>query len=230
MNKSTHLVLLSGLLCDNYVWKEVASKLSCSHQIFSFAGFDNITDMAKYVLANTPDQFTLVGHSMGGRVAIEAYILAPERIVGLGLFNTGVHPKRDEEVAGRQALIKLALERGMSAVADKWLPPMLSSTAISNAQLIDNLKAMVERHSVADFQQQIHALLTRPNAQSVLPAIDVPTLLLSGDQDNWSPINQHKDMLKRLTHGNLIALPNAGHMSIVERPYDVANAIKKHLL
>lgn len=125
----TPLVLLAGLLCDCYMWKEVGDLLAdiADVSIFSFAGFDSIPDMAAKVLADSPEHFALAGHSMGGRVAFEVYRQALQRVERLALFNTGVHPRTAKEVPGRQKLLDLSVNTGMEAVADIWLPPIAAS-------------------------------------------------------------------------------------------------------
>ena len=112
------LLLLSGLLCDETVWVDAAQDLkSADVRIASFQGFDSIQAMAEYVLRVAPQQFLIAGHSMGGRVALEVFRQAKERVLGLALLNTGVHPLRAGEIESRGRLAKLANERGMSAVA-----------------------------------------------------------------------------------------------------------------
>ncbi|HTB88569.1 MAG TPA: alpha/beta hydrolase, partial [Steroidobacteraceae bacterium] len=104
------LLLLSGLLCDETVWADAAHELASAAdvRIVSFAGFDSIQVMAEYVLRLAPQQFLVAGHSMGGRVALEIFRLAKERVLGLSLLDSGVHPLRPGEIESRGRLLKLA--------------------------------------------------------------------------------------------------------------------------
>lgn len=123
-NKKENLVLLSGLLCNHFVWDKVSEYLSdlVDVSIISFKGCESIQEMAKKVLDNSPDEFILIGHSMGGRVALEVYNQQPSKVKALGLFNTGVHPRTESEVPGRQRLLDLAQTEGISSVCKQWLP------------------------------------------------------------------------------------------------------------
>ena len=76
---------------------------------------------------------------------------------------------------------------------------------------------------------QINALLNRPDALPVLPTIDVPTLLLSGTEDAWSPVSQHETMRRRIPHATLFEIHGAGHMAPFERPEAVAVALREWL-
>ena len=225
------LVCLAGLLCDQRMWASIAAQLEkeTDVKIISFAGFDDLTAMAQHVLENVEGDFALAGHSMGGRVALEIYRLAPQRVTHLALLNTGVHPKSDKEIPGRMRLLEAAKNQGMSALAEKWLVPMMSPKGRCNAELMATLTHMVESYSLEDFEKQIHALLNRPNAEEQLAQISVPTLLLSGTEDTWSPVEQHQKMQQKIHGSELVVIDGAGHMAPVEEPVQVANALKHWL-
>ncbi len=222
------LFLLCGLLCDETIWADIPSRLApvANAHVMSFAGFSSIAGMAERVLAAAPPRFALAGHSMGGRVALEVWRQAPERVTALALLNTGVHPTRESEYDSRGLLVRLARRQGMAALADEWLPPMMGAPPDRVAQVMPALKAMVRRFTAESFAGQINALLQRPDARQVLPSITVPTLLLSGTNDTWSSLSQHADMQRSVPGSTLVEIAGAGHMSPIERPDAVARALK----
>jgi pimeloyl-ACP methyl ester carboxylesterase len=222
------LFLLCGLLCDETIWADIPSRLAlvANAHVMSFAGFSSIAGMAERVLAAAPPRFALAGHSMGGRVALEVWRQAPERVTGLALLNTGVHPTRESEYDSRGLLVRLARRQGMAALADEWLPPMMGAPPDRVLQVMPALKAMVQRFTAESFAGQINALLQRPDARQVLPSITVPTLLLSGTNDTWSSLSQHADMQRSVPGSTLVEIAGAGHMSPIERPDAVARALK----
>jgi pimeloyl-ACP methyl ester carboxylesterase len=220
--------LLCGLLCDETIWADIPSRLAsiANARVMSFAGFTSIAGMAGQVLAAAPPRFALAGHSMGGRVAMEVWRQAPERVTALALLNTGVHPPRESELESRALLVRLARRQGMAALADEWLPPMMGASPDRVAQVMPALKAMVQRSTAESFAGQTNALLQRPDARPVLPSITVPTLLLSGTNDTWSSLSQHADMQRSVPRSTLVEIAGAGHMSPIERPDAVARALK----
>jgi pimeloyl-ACP methyl ester carboxylesterase len=224
------LLLLSGLLCDETIWADIPRRLedAADSRIISFSGYSSITGMAEHVLADAPERFAVAGHSMGGRVALEVIRLAPQRVLRLALLNTGVHTVRDGEPQSRGRLLRLAHEQGMSALAAEWLPPMMAGGS-RTMELMPRLVAMVERSTSESYAGQINALLNRPEALSVLPTISVPTLLLSGTEDTWSPVSQHETMRRRIPHATLFEIHGAGHMAPFERPDAVALALREWL-
>jgi pimeloyl-ACP methyl ester carboxylesterase len=225
------LLLLCGLLSDETIWAEVAQRLAdaADIRIVAFGGFSSIAGMAQHVLAVAPERFTMAGHSMGGRVALEVVRLAPERVSGVALLNTGVHARLANEQESRGRLARLAYEQGMSALALDWLPPMMGGSPAQTAELMPKLIQMVERSTPDDHAAQINALLHRPDAQPVLRTIKVPTLLLSGSNDTWSPLSQHEDMQRSVAHATLVEIKNAGHMAPIEQPGAVASALRDWL-
>ncbi len=222
------LFLLCGLLCDEAVWSDVPRRLAdvADVHVVSFGGMSSIGAMAERVLAVAPPRFAVAGHSMGGRVALEIWRRAPERVTALGLLNTGVHPTRDAEYESRGLLVRLARTHGMAALAAEWLPPMMGASPERVAQVMPTLAAMVERSTPESFAGQIEALLQRPDARPILPTINVPTLLLSGTNDTWSSLSQHADMQRSVPHATLVEIAGAGHMSPIERPDAVARALR----
>lgn len=73
------------------------------------------------------------------------------------------------------------------------------------------------------------ALLNRPDARPVLPTIACPTLLLSGEQDSWSPPARHAEMAAIIPNSRLAVIPDAGHMAPIEQPAAVAEAMREWL-
>ena len=187
----------------------------------------SIPAMAQLVLARAPDRFSVAGHSMGGRVALEVFRMSPERVELLALLDTGIHTRKPGEEAGRQELIELARREGMAALAARWLPPMLHP---NHAALLAPLTEMVKRSTPETFENQQQALLDRPDARTVLPAIRCPTLVLCGRQDAWSPVGQHEEIAALIPGAKLVVIEECGHMSPVEKREAVTNALIKAIL
>lgn len=225
------LLLLSGLLSDATVWSDIPARLAdvAAVQVISFRGFSSIPAMCAHVLKHAPPRFALAGHSMGGRVALEVLRAVPERVSALALLNTSVASVRDGEPQSRLALLRLAFDQGMEALAAEWLPPLLGSNLQRRAQVLPRLVAMIKSWSPQEYAAQVQAMLHRPDALVALSAVHVPTLLLSGSDDQWSPVSQHETMRRRIPHATLFEVHEAGHMSPTEKPEAVALALREWL-
>ncbi|WP_349607293.1 MULTISPECIES: alpha/beta fold hydrolase [Cupriavidus] len=91
--------------------------------------------------------------------------------------------------------------------------------------LFDEILDMIERSNPGQFAAQVRALLGRPDATRLLPAIACPTLLLCGRQDDWNPLAHHVDMCERIPVARLEVIEDAGHMTTMEAPQAVAAAM-----
>jgi pimeloyl-ACP methyl ester carboxylesterase len=230
------LVLLPGLLCDQAVWQGQIDALSdvAACTCPDWGRLDSILAMAERVLRLAPPEFSLAGHSMGGRVAFQVVRLAPQRVKRLALFNTGADAKPAgeagvQEEIKRRALLDLARTQGMRALAMQWLPPMLMAGRMADKPLVDSIVAMLERKNADIYEMQMLALLGRPDARPVLPTIACPTLLLTGREDTWSPPARHAEMAAAILNSRLVIVPNSGHMAPMEQPAAVAEAMREWL-
>lgn len=215
----TTVVLIPGLLSDGFVWRAVTSALPAA-KVADVTTQDSIAQMARDILARHAGPLIVAGHSMGGRVAMEMARIAPDRILGLALLNTGLHPARPNEPAQRQVLIDLAQHQGMVALAAQWLPPMLAQGAPSA-----DLVAMVCRMTPQIHARQIGALLTRPDAALTIGQFTGPMLLMTGAQDRWSPVAQHQSIAALCPQARFEIVENAGHFAPIEQPQAVAQIL-----
>jgi pimeloyl-ACP methyl ester carboxylesterase len=220
--------LLPGLLCDEAIWESQSLALSFNAELIipDFRYVNSIAAMAQLVVAAAPWRFSVAGHSMGGRVALEVCRIAPDRVERLALLDTGVHPRAADEELKRQALIDLSRREGMAALAARWLPPMLHP---DHAGLLEPLTEMVMRSTPDTFANQQRALLDRPDARMGLSGIRCPTLVLCGRQDAWSPVLQHEEIAESIPRARLVIVEQCGHMSPVEQPAAVTAALLEWL-
>ncbi len=230
------LMLLPGLNCDAAVWApQVAALQGQAHCIIPAWGLkDSLTAMARQVLEAAPtERFSVAGHSMGGRVALEVMRLAPQRVERLALLSTGTNPLAageagEKEKAGRMALLKIAREQGMRTMAQEWAKGMVHPERIGGP-IFEQVLDMFDRGSAAQYAAQIQALLNRPDAASQLPGIQCPTLVLTGREDSWSGPAQHEAMAAAIPGARLVIVEHSGHMCTMEQPAAVNAALAEWL-
>jgi pimeloyl-ACP methyl ester carboxylesterase len=234
--RSPVLLLAPGLMCDATSWGCVPAALpGVDCRVLDHGQADSLVTMAEQLLAQAPPRFALAGHSMGGRVALEVMRIAPERVTHLGLFDTGHLPKPDgaageQEVGKRMALLQIARERGVRAMASEWVQGMVAPQRLGDQALINEILDMFERKSADTFERQLRALIHRPDASAVLPHIRVPTLVLCGALDAWSPPSQHQAMAQAMAvRAAVVSIPHCGHMAMQEQPQAVAQAMREWL-
>lgn len=230
------LVLVPGLMCDEAVWQHQLTALRTGRevQIARHGTSNTLGAMAGRILAGAAPRFALAGHSMGGRVALEVVARAPDRVTRLALLDTGYQSLSEgdageREKAGRYRLLDMARRDGMAAMAREWSRGMVHPARLDDASLMDAIHAMIVRAGIAQFEAQISALLARPDRTTLLKEIAVPTLLLCGADDSWSPLARHHDMAGLIKGSRLVAVPECGHMSTMERPEVITSALMSWL-
>src|SRR5690242_18332837 len=120
------LLLLPGLMCDQTIWAAQQDAFAALGVVVAgYGAARSFHEMARLALDAAPPRFSLAGHSMGARVALEVFRIAPDRVERLALLDTGVHPVGAEEPAKRQALLELGRREGGDALIEAWLPPMV---------------------------------------------------------------------------------------------------------
>lgn len=226
------LLLVPGLMCDHTVWEPLLPTLNAGRvcTVVDHGMADSLPRMAQQLLDAAPDRFAIAGHSMGARVALEVLRQAPGRVTRVALLDTGYQARAsgaagEEEARKRHALLALAREQGVRAMATAWVQGMVHPARLGDAPLIEAILAMFERKSADVFACQIQALLERPDASDVLASLQVPTLILCGRQDGWAPVAQHEAM-QRLAPGSVLnVIEDAGHMAPMERSEAVTGAL-----
>lgn len=230
------LVFLPGLLCDRAVWEPQIAALADRYEciVVDYGAADSLARMASAALEAAPPRFSLIGHSMGGRVALEVLRATPERVASVALLDTGYEARAhgeagEAETQKRYQLLDIALSQGMRIMGREWVQGMIHPQRLGDRGLIETLLTMIARKTPGIFAGQIRALLERPEAGDVLRAIRCPTLVLCGREDGWSPLRRHEDMARMIAGARLAVIERSGHMVTLERPQAVTAALQSWL-
>lgn len=230
------LVLLPGMLCDAAFWRAQSGALAdiCEPLVPSFGPLDNFDAMAEVVLASAPERFALAGHSMGGRVALEVYRRAPDRVSHLALLATDYRGHAGEdaraaEAARRDAILARIDAEGMRGFARMWVKQVVARENLSDATLVTAIVEMMARHGREIGAAQTLAGLERRDQAEVLAQVRCPTLVCAGSEDALRPVAVHRDMAARIAGSRLAVIEGSAHMVAMERPADVTAAMRTWL-
>ncbi|MEU7481659.1 alpha/beta fold hydrolase [Lentzea sp. NPDC042327] len=165
------------------------------------------------------DRFVLGGLSMGGQVVLECQRLFGERIRGLVLADTFAQAETPEGKVHRNAMADRLLREGMSGYAGEVLTKMV---APHNAEALPEVAAHVSRMMHDAPPEGAAAALRgraeRPDYTDLLGTIEVPTLVVVGSDDEYTPVRDAEYMHERVPGSTLVVVHGAAHMPNLERP------------
>ncbi len=230
---SIPVVLIPGYLLDADIWRDVAARLSPGRDVVvpELAAFDSVEAMAEHLFATLPPVCAVAGLSMGGYVAMEMALRAPERIARLALVNTKPTP---DPAAARERRVQLRAmaEDGRLAAAQRALEPLMLTDRhrTAGAQALTRLRAMYSRSDAKQFVRHQNALNTRLDHSEALAAVTTPTLVLASRKDALIPFDVTLDMIRRLPNARVVLLEDTGHLSLLERPLETAEILAPFLV
>lgn len=186
---------------------------------------DSIAGIAARVLRHAPPRFALVGLSMGGYTALEIMRNAPERVARLALLNTSARPDTPESIERRRLAIAAAERGEYREVTESVWPNAVHPSHVDDLAL---KRAYVEMHlavGAAAFVRQQRAIIGRPDSRPSLSVIKCPTLVLVGDGDKITPPEVAQELANGITGARLSVIETCGHLSALEQPDAVSNAL-----
>jgi pimeloyl-ACP methyl ester carboxylesterase len=227
------LVLLHGALSNARIWRQQIAELSDEFTVVAWdaPGAGRSSDpaepfgmvewadvLAAFVDAGGLGRAHFVGLSFGGTLALELYRRHPDVAASLILADTYAGWKGSlsaAECAQRLAMALRASALPPRELVSQWLPQLLSGTA--SAELAQELASIMSEFHPVGARLMAHAM-AEADLRDVLPRIQVPTLLLWGEQDERSPLSIAEHLRGAIPGAKLALIPGAGHDSNVEQP------------
>ena len=233
------LALLHGFPVDHHLWDEVVPLLENSFDVIrpDLRGFgesttvDSAYGMDDYAsdLAGLLDQLeiqkaAIVGHSMGGYVALAFARLYPERVTGLGLVSSQVLADAPERKEGRYKSAADVAANGIGSVVDA-----MTSKFTTDERLQARARASMQQQQPAAYVGALKAMAERVDSTPLLSAFDFPVVIIHGDADALIPIDRAREVKAALPQAHLVEIPGAGHIPMLEARERTAEALK-HLV
>ncbi len=161
----------------------------------------------------------LVGLSMGGMILQDFYSHYPDRVATLSLVDTSVGFGSVSQEVRRDFLARRLepLERGLTPadIAPGVVEVLVAKDA--NPEARQRMRASMEALRVEPYKQALHAIITT-DFRAVLPRINVPTLVVVGEEDVVTPPSDSEFLAKTIPSAVLITVPGAGHLTNIAKP------------
>jgi pimeloyl-ACP methyl ester carboxylesterase len=239
------VVLLHPFPANHEFWLPVAQSLSTRYRLImpdlrghgdSDIGEGPAT-MAKHAadIARVMDdadvgRAPMVGVSIGGYALFEFWRQQRGRVAALGLCNTKAPADSPEARAGRLQAAAEVMERGTEPFFQSMIPRLLGKTTReARPDLVEGALQMMREMSPADVADVQRGMAERPDSVDTLKTINVPMLLVTGDEDILTGVNEAELMHRHVAGSELKVFPKAGHYSPWEQPEAVGRLLRQFL-
>jgi 3-oxoadipate enol-lactonase len=181
---------------------------------------DAFADQVKAALDDSGvERVVLCGLSMGGYVSFAFWRRHAHTLAALVLADTKAEADDDAARERRTVQQSRVADEGIDGVADALISGPLLSDATRSAKpdVVDHVRRLA-KNPAAGYIGALHALKNRPDSTPDLAGIDVPALVVVGEDDTLTPPAAAESMHSRLPASRLAVIPEAGHLSSLEAP------------
>jgi 3-oxoadipate enol-lactonase len=234
--KGNAVVLLHGYPLDRTIWDELASQLEKNFDLVipDLRGFGQsqaveeiftMSDMASDI-AGLLDQLKIqraliVGHSMGGYVALSFANGYPGRLQGLGMISSQLLADPPDRKEGRYKTAADVAEKGVQVVVDAMATKLSADLRVQKFA-----RECMERQKATGVIGALKAMAERPDSTGLFSKLRVPVVVVHGDADALIPVERGREMKAVLASAQYAELKGCGHMAMMENSHAVAEALK----
>ena len=234
--KGRPLVLIHGYPLDHTIWEPIVPLLENDFDLilpdlrgFGASGVPRtaylLTDIAADIAALLDslgiEKAAIVGHSMGGYVALAFAHAYPRRTLGLGLVSSQTLADPPERKVARYQEAEDVLPNGVGKAAEG-----MSSKLTADPDLQAAMKTLILHQRPEGLAGALRAMADRPDSTPFLSEFNFPVVIVHGLADGLIPIERAREVRAGVKRGNLVEIEGAGHMPMMEAPVQTAEALK----
>lgn len=232
------IVLLHGHGVDHTIWDRLLPLLSDDYQVvkpnlslYSYPSIEGYADEIYRLLTNSGiKNATLIGHSMGGYIALAFAEKYPDFIQGFGLFHSTAYADDEAKKEVRNKMAKLLRNKDSAEFIRLTGGNMFSSAfKAKNPQVVQDHIEQFEKLPAEALAKATEAMRDRPDRTGVLSELKVPLLLLAGLDDQLIPFDKQLNLAPFAKTAYTFVLSESGHLGMVEEPEASAKILRWYL-
>ena len=231
--------MIHGYPLDGTTWSEVAPLLETNFDLIipDLRGMGQSDAVDKtYTVAELASDIAglldhlkiqktfIAGHSMGGYVALAFARAYPNRVRGLGMISSQALADPPERKEGRYKIAADVAEKGIGVVVDS-----MTSKLSADARIQSFVRDVMQRQKPAGVIGSLKAMAERPDSSDLLKTFKFPVVIVHGDADALIPVERGREMKAALPSAHYTELKGAGHMPMMEKPKEAAEALSLFL-
>lgn len=224
------VLLIPGLVADIRLFQHQISALSQSRPIMlALPRGATVEEMSSNLLAMAPPKFVLIGHGLGGDVALDIVRRALDRVSRIALISTDPLSETPQAAAARETrMVAARAGRLIQAIAEDY-PATALAPGPRRAEVLETVRAMAETLGEGVYLSQQRAMQRRPDQQKTMRRATLPALILAGALDTLVPLRRHEFVAGLMPFAKLQLIADAGHLCPMEQPEAVTAALEAFL-
>ncbi len=243
--KRSPVVFLHPFPCDHEFWNPIASALDSRYRLIlpDLRGHGDseigdgpalmpkhASDLARVLDAAGIGRAAFAGCSIGGYILFEFWRRFRPRVASLVLCDTRPQADTAEARANRLKAAAAVLEQGTEPFLETMIPKLMGRTTVTTRpDLVDGARAMMRKMSAEDISLVQRGMAERPDSVADLKAINVPTLIVIGEEDVLSTTADGELMRQNIAGSQLKIIPKAGHYAPWEQPEAMGKILRQFL-
>lgn len=239
------ILFVHGFPLDRTMWRHLVAPLTGWQRIapdLRGMGLSDVPESGTYSMAEYADDLAallekldveeavICGLSMGGYIALEFMRRHRAMVRALVLTNTRAEADTPEGQASRDEMIEMVEAKGSEGLTDVMLPKLLCPSSLSAMpQVVEHVRTMIAGSPDAGVTGALRAMKERPDSMGFLQEIDVPTLVVTGQEDQLIPVEHSRTMAQAITGAQYTVIPESGHLTPMEQPIATSRVIGEFL-
>ncbi len=239
------VVLLHPFPCHHEFWNPVAAALDSRYRLIlpDLRGHGeseigegpalmqkHAGDVAHVLDAAGVGKAAFVGCSIGGYILFEFWRRFRARVGALALCDTRPQADTAESRANRLRAAAAVMEQGTEPFIESMIPKLMGRTTVATRpDLVDGARAMMRKMAAEDISLVLRGMAERPDSVADLKSIDVPTLIVIGEEDVLSTVADGELMRQNIAGSQLKVVPKAGHYAPWEQTEAVGTVLRQFL-
>ena len=236
------VILLHGFPMNAAVWSGFAPLLSTDYEVIApdipgFGASDllpspfSLSDVGDainlFVEHNNLSGAALIGHSLGGYVALEMVSKRPDLFSALGLFHSTALADTPEKKETRTKVVDFIARNGAEAFTSSFIGPLFADPQHPSIETVKEIAAGSPAETVTAYTI---AMRDRRDHTATLATLKMPVLFICGEKDGGIPVESIRKQAARCLYPTVRILNGVGHMAMFEEPEGAAKAVHDFLV
>ncbi|WP_064198096.1 MULTISPECIES: alpha/beta fold hydrolase [Emticicia] len=234
-----NVVFLHGFGEDATIWTDFLKVLPQKHTYFcpdyaSLTHIESIDGYADWLKAYTNEkaitESVIIGHSMGGYIALAYAEKFADEVLGLGLFHSSAYADNEERKEIRLKTARVIDQQGTAKFIKGFYPNMF--TEEFKGKNADFIEKQIERYAYFPKEALMNAQIAmrgRQDKTSVLKEADYPIMILAGEKDTFVPKEAALEQITLLKNDQSVVLEGVAHAGMFENPAESAKVVTAFL-